>query len=390
MTTPQTTLPNRREALWALAGSLLLPACGGGIDIAGLSSGGTGSYTSGTVTGLGSIIVNGIRYDDASATVSFDGGASEILLGMVVRIQGSAIVAPTAAGGLATATAIHIACDSQWQGMVSDVDMVAGTFLLLGQTVRVPTTAVFTGGLMGTSLQGQYAEVYGFIDPRDGSLQASRVEVRSTPPERYRLSGLITALDATTFVLGTARIQQGSATEKPAGLQNGQLVRVDLATAPTAGAWVATRIVSADYSSELEDDDEAEIEGSVTAFASAAAFHVNGIAVDASRIAVPAGLALGARVKVEGSIRSGSVIATSLEIEDEEELEAQEYEFHGTVSALDTTARAFAIRGYTVHYDDNTSFELHGLTWTDGVKAEVKALQNPSGQLVATKVEADD
>jgi hypothetical protein len=191
-------------------------------------------------------------------------------------------------------------------------------------------------------------------------------------------------------VLGTARIQQGSATEKPAGLQNGQLVRVDLATAPTAGAWVATRIVSADYSSELEDDDEAEIEGSVTAFASAAAFHVNGIAVDASRIAVPAGLALGARVKVEGSIRSGSVIATSLEIEDEEELEAQEYEFHGTVSALDTTARAFAIRGYTVHYDDNTSFELHGLTWTDGVKAEVKALQNPSGQLVATKVEADD
>ena len=37
--------PNRREALLALMASALLPACGGGTDVAGLSSGGTGSYS---------------------------------------------------------------------------------------------------------------------------------------------------------------------------------------------------------------------------------------------------------------------------------------------------------------------------------------------------------
>lgn len=85
--------PNRREALMALLGTALLPACGGGgTGLAGISSGGTGSFTTGVVVGLGSVIVNGIRYDDRSATVRLNGGVGQpgdLQLGMVVRIQGS-------------------------------------------------------------------------------------------------------------------------------------------------------------------------------------------------------------------------------------------------------------------------------------------------------------
>ena len=55
----------RRTLLLGLVGSVAeLTGCGGGSDVAGLSSGGTGSFTSGTISGLGSIIVNGVRFED--------------------------------------------------------------------------------------------------------------------------------------------------------------------------------------------------------------------------------------------------------------------------------------------------------------------------------------
>ncbi len=114
---PNTPHLSRRQAMLALIGTALLPACGGGTDVAGVSSGGTGSFTSGTITGLGSVIVNGIRYEyDDTVSVTIDGTpstAAALQLGMVVRIQGSAITAPVTTGALATATATSIAYGSE-------------------------------------------------------------------------------------------------------------------------------------------------------------------------------------------------------------------------------------------------------------------------------------
>ena len=82
---------SRRSVLLGITASLAeLSGCGGGgaSSIAGLSSGGTGSFTSGVIMGLGSIIVNGIRYNNDSAQlISRDDGAtlnSSLSLGMVV------------------------------------------------------------------------------------------------------------------------------------------------------------------------------------------------------------------------------------------------------------------------------------------------------------------
>lgn len=388
--------PNRREALFALVGAALLPACGGGTDVAGISSGGTGSFTTGVIVGLGSVIVNGIRYDDDAANISFNGAsatAAALQLGMVVRIRGSAVTPATTAGALATATASSIACGSEWKGPVSEVDVSGNTFQLLGQTVHVLASTVFSGGLFNGDLKnGGYAEVYGFIDPTDGSLQASRVEIEDSAPDRYQLSGLVKDLDTTTFQLGSALINHAAAA-KSASLQNGQLVRVELDPAQVDGAWVATEVKVEDYSDELDDEDEAEIEGTVTAFTSPTAFSVNGIPVDASQ--TPTSLALGVRVEVKGSIRNGVVIASEIEIEDEDELDAQEFEFHGSVSELDTVAKTFVIRDYTVRYDDSaktsaTQFDLGGATWANGLFVEVKAVIDNSGQLLATRIEVDD
>lgn len=387
------TRPNRRQALATIIATALLPACGGGTDVAGVSSGGTGSFTTGTITGLGSVIVNGIRYDDRAATISLNGASSDasaLQLGMVVRIQGSPVAASATPGGLGTATADTIACVSEWKGMVSAVNTTATpkTFALLGQTVQVLATTVFDDGGLTDLQPNRLVEVYGFVDPSDNSLTATRVEFK-TALDRYRLSGTVRNPTDRSFQLGTATIAYPSASQ----LSNGQLVRVELATSVNGlGQWVAIDVKREDFSHQLDDDDEAEIEGTITAFTSPTAFSVSGIPVDASGMTPPSGLALGVRVEVKGRVLNRVVRATHIEVEDDRDIESRPYEFHGTVSAIDTMARTFTVRGYTLHYDDATVFQLHGATWNASLttRIEAKAKLQPNGELLATEVETED
>jgi hypothetical protein len=52
---------------------LLLSCGGGGPAIVGIGSGGSGGITSGPITGFGSVIVNGVKFDDTAARVTIDG-----------------------------------------------------------------------------------------------------------------------------------------------------------------------------------------------------------------------------------------------------------------------------------------------------------------------------
>ncbi|MEY4756283.1 MAG: hypothetical protein RJA34_1181, partial [Pseudomonadota bacterium] len=196
---------NRRQALMALIGSVALPGCGGGGSVAGLSSGGTGSFTNGVIIGLGSIIVNGIRYDDSSASVNGGTGrSSELKLGMVVSVQGSSVTPAAVAGGLATATASSISYESEWKGPVDSIDTTNNSFVMLGQTIKVLSTTVFDGegvaNLSNLATQ-MLVEVHGFIDPITATLHASRVEIKASLSE-HRLSGAISNLTADTFSIG--------------------------------------------------------------------------------------------------------------------------------------------------------------------------------------------
>ncbi len=394
-TQPHPVETTRRQALLALLGTALLPACGGGTDVAGVSSGGTGSFTTGSIVGLGSVIVNGIRYNDDKATISIDGAPkspADLKLGMVVRIQGSPITAATATS-LATAEANSISCSSEWKGTVEAVDPAAKTLTLLGLKVHVLDTTIFDGGMFNGALNGKAVEVYGFsfTDPANGdlALRATRVEIKDRALSSYRLSGVVSHLSSSshTFQLGNTTIHYASASGAT-GLQNGQLVRVDLQTATNdRGQWVATAVRAENTSSELEDDHEAEIEGAITSLTSATNFSVGGIPVDASRATRLPSLSLGLRVEVKGNILNGTVIATSVEVEDDEDVEAQEYEFHGTIS--DLTPNTFVVRGYTVRYNGATRFEPSNTTLANGLRVEVKAELQPNGDLLATKVEVD-
>lgn len=394
----------RRMALLAMAGSAAqLAGCGGGGGgIAGLSSGGTGSFTSGTITGLGSIIVNGIRYDDTNATVTLRDGSTDsrtnLRLGMVVSVQGSAVTPAATVGGTATATAQRISYGGEWEGPVSAIDITNKKFTLLGQTVDILATTVFDGTANSlTSLStAHFAEVYGYVDTATGHLQATRVETSTTQPSTYRLSGVVGNLTSNSFTLGDptalATISFTASTVKPTNLSNGLFVQVTL-PAQATGPWTATRI-DAQYqpvtSLQVRDDDAAEIHGIVTSQTSPTSFNVNGIPVDARQTSVPSSLAVGVDVEIHGTVRNGVILASKVEVQTEAELERKEFEFYGTFSNLNTTAKTFTLKTYTFRYDSNTVFE--GINWavnTAPTSIKAKAVLDANGQLLATKVEAD-
>src|SRR5512147_35483 len=81
------------RSLWLAAIVVLLTACGGG----GGSGGGAVPVASsagvarGTVTGFGSVFVNGVEYDTSNASFSRDGEdshQSDLSVGMIVKIRG--------------------------------------------------------------------------------------------------------------------------------------------------------------------------------------------------------------------------------------------------------------------------------------------------------------
>jgi hypothetical protein len=381
---------SRRTTLAALAGGVVstLAGCGGGGGgggFAGLSSGGTGSFTTGTVSGLGSIIVNGVRYDDSQAVVtrSDDGTVAAVRPGMVVSVQASAVASASSADALPAATANRIVYASEWVGPVGAVDVLNRTITVLGQQVDVPASAVFEGAALQLSAltTAQFVEVHGYLDLSTGRLRATRVEVSNSAPNDFRLSGKVAALDtaAGTFSIGSARIAYG-ALALPAGWANGLLVRVRFSTVQVGGAWPATRIrarESALGELEVKDRFDSEIEGTVTSIEAPARFTVNGIPVDASGVQVPAGLVVGAPVEVHGRVAGGVVLASRVELKTEVELEVEDFDFFGTVSNVDTVARTFTLRGLPFTYSAGTRNEVPN--WVSGATPSVRVKATLTG-----------
>ena len=375
-----------------LAGAAVLSACGGGDSVAGVGTGGTGAFSVGAIRGLGSIVVNGVRYDDSVATITDDSGASgsseQLQLGVTVEVQGDDIVTP--AVGLPTSTARSVTFRSEIKGPISAIDSVAGTLTVLGQSVQVGPSTVFDlnlpNGLSSLSVGG-LVEVYGFVDA-SGVYQATRLEGEASPGV-YKIRGPISDVNtaAKTFRIGLATVNY-SAINLNAALVNGQTVRVELAISPNGqGQWVATRLNSATtLGSAASGKATVELEGLVTQINSARSFVVNGVTVDASAVSnFPAGVAVGVPVEVKGRLDNGVLVARKVEVEDDED---REFEIKGNIAALDTTAQTFQIRGMLIDYSNAIFDNGSASNLSADVRVEIKGQLNASGTVVqATKVE---
>ena len=205
------------------------------------------SFAAGHISGFGSIIVNGVRFDDSAALVLDDDGnrssRDALKLGMGVEIHGGGI---SDDGKGPRATAREIRHGAEIRGPVSAVDATARTLIVLGQTVRVLDTTVIddrlVGGFAGIVV-GAVLEVHGTLDAATGVYTATRLESTGSS-DGFRIRGIVSNLDsvARTFTIGSALISYAGIAPVPANLANGAQVRVRLQTVQVAGAWIATRI----------------------------------------------------------------------------------------------------------------------------------------------------
>ncbi|GAB3649820.1 DUF5666 domain-containing protein [Ramlibacter alkalitolerans] len=387
-------VPRRRVlvSLLSAAGVMALPSCGGGGGgggVAGVDTGGTGSFSIGSIVGFGSIIVNGVRFEDNAARVADDAGgvlsANDLRLGMVVRVQAGTIT-PGSGDVLPSATATSIIVESEIKGRVES-KTGTDTLVVFGQTVKVNAATVFENVTFATIAVGNILEVSGFADAA-GVITATRIE-REGAANEFKVRGVIANLDAVnrTFQIGSATfIFAGSGVRLPATpLQNGQFVRVRTTTLQNAaGQWVVTRI---DLRDAVEDRGEAEVEGILVQ--NGTALQVNGITIDTSRLAAGSVPAVGQKVEVEGQLVNGVLVASKIKLEDANE--GAQVDVRGAASAVNKTAQTLVVRGLTFHYTPGVTEFRNGTvdTLVDGANVRVRGTlpTGGAGAIEATRLE---
>lgn len=402
----------------SIAATLLLTACGGGGNDAASTNGTNADLVSqGVISGFGSVIVNGVRFDDSKAKVEDEDeeenstrSKDDLRLGMVVNINGSS------AGTTGTASVISfgstlkgpvqsIASSTVPSGTPTTTTTAAGshTLVILGQTVLIGAWTVFDPVSLPNGFAsiaaGNVLEVHGHLSPSLNRLVATRIS-KENNANAYKITGNVSSLNATSqsFKIGTETFSYANIDPQKlrVTLADGLTIKMRLATVQaTTGTWTATRIKAAKKA--MPDRIKAEIEGLITAFTSATSFSMNGLVVDASNASFPKGtatLALGVRVEVKGTVIDGKLVASVVKTEDRDrgEDEDNEIELHGNLSALDTTAKTFMLRGLTVSYAGNMSFQ-RGLAsnLVNGASVEVKGQSSGGGTTVqATRIKFED
>ena len=388
-------LSGLRSSLLGILFVVALAGCGGGAGLGGdggsggVGSGGTGTFALGPVSGYGSILVNGVRYDLgqlSSAPRDDDGAeraAATLQLGTVVRVEAGPIDFATSPP---RALARTVRVSSEVVGLVeSAVDDATGrTLRVAGQTVRVQAGSTVLDERLsaGAPVPGDWIEVYGATDgaASPARIVATRIEPHAADGARVR--GTVTEIGSSALRIGSGVYGFGTGTP-PAGAVVGGLLQLRLQRSDGGGWQVAA--VAAVPTAPAEAA-AAHVEGRVTSIAASDRFVVDDLIVDAGGLST-AGMALGRRVVVEGPIRAGVLQATSLQFktDDDSSGEAEPYEFHGTIATADTVAATFSLSGRTELFrlGPGTRYEGGGAARAvPGVRLEMRGTLNADGRSV--------
>ncbi len=381
----------------ALIASAGIFSCGGGGDTqvaVAPGSGGTGvappSLTVGAITGFGSVIVNGVRYDNKAAKVEIeddddDGGG--LKLGNVVRLEGK--VNDDKVNGRAD----KIEMGAEVKGPV-EVKLGSTSFIAVGATVNTNSFTVYDNVAADLSNlnAGDIVQVHGLPDA-NGAITATRVQKRTGAPlALYKTVGVVAATPvptATQFKLGTLTITYSAAVVRDLAvpLVSGTLVRVKINAQAAAPGSVATQ-VRPFVAGPQAGATEAELNGFVTDLA-AGSFRLTGLQVNFSAATVfergtAADLANGRLIEVEGSVANGVITARTIKFED---VSGKEFQFEGAVTDFAGSAD-FKVQGQrtdasgaNVRFDGGTAADL-----ANGKTVEVRGSVIANGKLIATRV----
>lgn len=428
-------------SILGLIAGISLAACGGsssGSDRSGDNSTGTNPPASapvgvtaiGTITGFGSVFINGVKYEvEANTIVSIEdeqetmGDDSALRVGMKVR------VAATEDNGVRTAQSIEY--DDDLKGPIENLspdgaDPTIGTFSVIGQTVTVDINTTFdddignNDGAAGVDFRdlqvGMVVEVSGY--PTDNGFLATRVDREfdangndpsvgdpSVDDDELELKGFVEAVaeDLSSISVNGVTFAIDSGTM----FDDGLVLSVDL-----VGAFVEVKadIVGAGYLAKYvereddydDDEGEFEIEGilqSVDTSSVPNTFTVNGITVAVSD-ASPLGALVGMHVEIEGSFDANGVLVLH-EAHQEEEDNVRTEDLVATVdmSGLSFTTRlgltiiptgGSSVRDDAADDGDHLTIEQFLGRLQQGDRIEARGFEDGTGDVVWTEVAREE
>ena len=381
--------------LLVLAVMLMLYSCssssGGGV-------GGSGIISRGTITEVGSIIVNGTYFSTDSAVIVVDGeeigmGDTVVLdnldIGRVVTVSGLLV------DGEDTAVADRVTYNDDVKGPVNGMTIIGSEtreLTVMGQSVMLNSLTSFKTVTFETIAPNDVVEVSGFYDD-NGIIWASFLEKigEFTPGLIYEVKGFIASLDTDqkTFLINGLLVDYSGEDVDTSGLQDGVpvaglLVETEGIVDFTGVNMLAQRI---DLEDELgaENADEVEVMGFVTGFVSAYEFTVGNqvVVVDGDALFVdgtPQDVAPGIKLEAEGTLADGILYAEEIEFWEPDQIEIEGvvtvfvsiFEFSVDDQVVNTTTETV--------YEDGTSGDLEM-----GVHVEIKG-RMVGGVMMADKV----
>jgi Domain of unknown function (DUF5666) len=299
----------------------LLGGCGGADPVlpggngGGVGSGGTGIHASGVaigpISGFGSIVVNDVVYEIDTAALQVEDTGGVLKLGATVRVEATVSEDGT------TGTATEVQSAAELRGNITALDTTEGYFLLMGTKVSVSAATVFDGFTdIKSVIHGHSVQVHG-LPYGPGLLRATRIE-KVNPNALPIVSGFVQGLNtqSKTFQIGELTIDYNGLVP-PAGLANGDTLRVRAEKAPVNGVLKATA-ANGWYKKPMADGVPFNLSGVVANFDSPAQFSVLGSTVNAANAKFKGGTAQdlgnGVRITAKGVTENGVLVASNVEI----------------------------------------------------------------------------
>ncbi len=335
-----------------LVGSFLLGSCGDPLAVAEGGIGGTGIST-GTVTGIGSIKVNGVTFNTDNAAIHVEGvrvddpadptdGTGAFLLaegfseGQVVRVVGRF----NADGKTGTADAVYY--NDSVEGPVENItsldaatqqDATSLRIQVMGQQVIIDNQTILNGTTIAGISINDLVEISGLRDEA-GQIRAGYLEYHGSFSigNAVELKGVIDALSLNlvdqTFTINGLLIDYTTAELPSSGIQEGMQVEVK---GNYDGNLVDALTIEQEDDIDGSDNDEVEYEGIVSdtsMFSASGRFNLgNEVIQTTSSTIYKGGLASdiieGMRLEVEGRWQAGTLIAEEIRFHDEIELHAR-------------------------------------------------------------------
>jgi len=383
---------------------LWLTGCGGGgggeTSVAGTVS--TAGVSSGTITGFGSVFVNGIKFNTDNATV-FRGDdqlntVRDLSIGMMVRVEGD----------LDNRIASSVRFEEDVKGP-ADGPATGDRFSVMGQTVITDATTIFNNTSLGAITAGDILEISGLRNA-DDDIVARFVERKTNPANvnRYSLIGNVRSLDtnAKTFLVDDLSVNYSLADVNDLSGGNpveGQLVEVkddNKAYTPGSLTLSATKVEPQNrLGSGGTAGAKVEIESLVTRVNSATEFEIGSIVVRTSNATVflfgtSDNIVVGARLEVEGIMNSGDILqASKVKFEDNDlRMEANVDPLGvntgaGTVTLLGVPVTVTSGIRMEDKRDNDTPFTLGDIADDDYL--EIRGFRGANGAFVATELTRD-